>query len=700
MTIFIRLSAVITGLINRSMMSKVRQTALGCLQAVVKGMNKKVMFGYWSSFIPDTTTSGCSWSLFSIILRDPSPRARSGGVGVLTELLDGSRQFLAAAEDREELSPARPYTSFSIKLASTIHELHRCLLQALIAETSLPAKLHLLKCLSVLVLNSHYNRLKTGLLTRVVHQVKPLINNKDSSLCIAALTCLGMVVSVNAPLTEVREITRPPQVSTATDPTQMQEAKRGSQEERTGNSSRTSRESEALNASEGKETSWLLTACVKAVAKQPRDIQPMQVRIEAIQVLTAFVRNYFEHASSHVQLLSKIASSYLSIDEQTISMFAIKLLEELSKTMNVYLSGEKKSSEVSVTQEEVLLGFWMELLEGPFLGLMQSGNPKGAKLTSTAIDCLSNIGPIVFEILPEDKRITCITMLLGLANEDDNYIKASAVRAVGVLVLYPCLRDDVLFVADTANAVLTCMEDRNIAVRIRAAWSLGNLTDALVVNRFSGNSSFVEDFSDMLLLKLLDLAISASSDHEKVKSNAVRALGNILRYLTSAMLVKRGFSLSLERAIQALANNVCSGLMKVRWNACYAVGNVFRNAILPLGSAKWTGTIFSALESVIRDCKNFKVRINAVLSLSIPKERHCYGDVNQFVSIIATLSSALEATNTLTDFSEFKYRDTLRQQLCNTLCHLISLVAVEDLPHLSPVLDPCKDSLRGFLSDY
>ena len=60
---------------------------------------------------------------------------------------------------------------------------------------------------------------------------------------------------------------------------------------------------------------------------------------------------------------------------------------------------------------------------------------------------------------------------------------ASAVRALGVFVMYPCLREDVLFVADVANAVLTCMANTSLQVRTRAAWSLANLSDSLVVNR-------------------------------------------------------------------------------------------------------------------------------------------------------------------------------------------------------------------------
>lgn len=41
---------------------------------------------------------------------------------------------------------------------------------------------------------------------------------------------------------------------------------------------------------------------------------------------------------------------------------------------------------------------------------------------------------------------------------------------------------DVMFVTDTANALLAALEDRCANVRLKAAWSLGNLTDTLRVN--------------------------------------------------------------------------------------------------------------------------------------------------------------------------------------------------------------------------
>lgn len=59
----------------------------------------------------------------------------------------------------------------------------------------------------------------------------------------------------------------------------------------------------------------------------------------------------------------------------------------------------------------------------------------------------------------------------------------------------------------------------------------------------------------------------------------------------------------------------------------------------------------------------FQVRINAVLALSIPPERHCYGDTKQYASVWETATTALIGTDTLTDFADFKYRETLREQV-------------------------------------
>lgn len=53
---------------------------------------------------------------------------------MLSAILEGSKQFLSVAEDTSD--HRRAFTPFSVMIASSIRELHRCLLLALVAESS------------------------------------------------------------------------------------------------------------------------------------------------------------------------------------------------------------------------------------------------------------------------------------------------------------------------------------------------------------------------------------------------------------------------------------------------------------------------------------------------------------------------------------------------------------------------------------
>ena len=59
---------------------------------------------------------------------------------------NGIDNLISCFREQHSSSPSsRPYTSFSVKLSGIVHELHRCLLQALIAETSGTTKAQILK---------------------------------------------------------------------------------------------------------------------------------------------------------------------------------------------------------------------------------------------------------------------------------------------------------------------------------------------------------------------------------------------------------------------------------------------------------------------------------------------------------------------------------------------------------------------------
>ena len=62
----------------RSYQANVRQGALACFLSATKSIEKRVLYGYWSAFVPDAPGIGSpqSVSLMTIALKDPSPKVR------------------------------------------------------------------------------------------------------------------------------------------------------------------------------------------------------------------------------------------------------------------------------------------------------------------------------------------------------------------------------------------------------------------------------------------------------------------------------------------------------------------------------------------------------------------------------------------------------------------------------------------------
>uniref|UniRef100_A0A8C1N187 HEAT repeat-containing protein 6 n=1 Tax=Cyprinus carpio TaxID=7962 RepID=A0A8C1N187_CYPCA len=576
--------------------ARVRQSALQCFLAVVKCVEKRILYGYWSSFVPDAPGIGGPppLTLLTIALKDPSPKVRAGSLQVLSALLEGSRQFLSTAEDTS--APRQAFTPFSATLAASVRELHRCLLLALVAESSCQTLTQVLKCLAHLVSNVPYNRLRPGLLSPLWKQIRPYVRHRDVNVRVSSLTLFGALISTQAPLPEIQLLLQQPGSTSALSTPGISTPQELSHNWRLP----TRRDGEASSPGGGVEGDpegpcWMLQLCVSLVT-QPRE------------------------------------EPYSDSD---------------------------------------------------------AGGSSGASLEPL---------PIRLEALQDKTQVLCITILLGLTYSENALVKAAAVRALGVYILFPCLREDVMFVADTANAILTALDDRSPNVRAKAAWSLGNLTDTLI----SVGLEFQEEFSDMLLLNMLRSATKASGDKDRVKSNAVRALGNLVHFLQPVHLGKPVFEQPLQEAMRALIDTVRGeATMKVRWNACYALGNAFRNHNLPLGSAVWSKEAYSALSYVVTSCKNFKVRIKSAAALSVPSTRDRYGDAQQFAQVWQALAQALEHSEEMEDFLEYRYCASLRSQLCHALLHLLSVCQPNDLPALrSSLSDQSRPVLQGFLVHY
>uniref|UniRef100_A0AAY4BUG8 HEAT repeat-containing protein 6 n=1 Tax=Denticeps clupeoides TaxID=299321 RepID=A0AAY4BUG8_9TELE len=639
--------------------ARVRLSSLHCFLSLLKCVEKRVLFGYWSSFLPDAPTPGSAstLTLLTIVLKDPSPKVRAGSLQVLSALLDGSRGFLSTAEDVSV--PRQAFTPLSATLAASLRELHRSLSLALLAESSPHTLTQVIKCLAHLVCNVPYQRLRPGLLSPLWKQIRPYIRHRDVNVRVSCLTLLGALVSAQAPLTEVAQLLK------------------------SGDGGGASEEGPC----------WLLQLCMCLVTK-PRDgahsdsdsatspahrngpaaMEPLPVRLEAMQVLALMVKGYFSLVHNSLLELGHLCNRCLGEEDAYIQLHGSKLLQELGSAITQLYRAEGDSC-LPLPQVPVALhclNFWSNVLNGPLTAALQ--DELHPTLQTSACDALASILPQAFSQLPS--QVMCMTMLLGLTYGGNS---AAAVRALGVYVLFPCLQEDVMFVVDAANAILACLTDCSSNVRTMAAWSLGNLADTLIVN--------MSEVSDLLLLKMLTAATQASRDKDRVKSNAVRALGNLLYFLGPEQIVRPQFSSPIEEAMHALTSTVCSDVtMKVRWNACYGLGNAFRNPSLNLGSASWSADAFSALTGAVASCRNFKVRINAAAALSVPPLRQNYGDAAQFARVWQALVEALEGSVDSADFLEYRYSSSLRTQLCQALLHLLSLCQPEDLAGLTPSL--------------
>ncbi|CAG5122678.1 unnamed protein product [Candidula unifasciata] len=834
---------------QKSEMVRVRQSALNCFLNIVRIIDKKIMFGYWSSFIPDVgftaSTPQLQQSLFTTILRDPSPRCRMAAVASLTSMLESTKPYLAAAEEISTHQSA--FTPFSTILGSMIRDMHRCLLQALVAENFKSVLTQIIKCLANLVSNVPYHRLNPGLLSRVLKQIRHFYNHKDPNVRTACLTCIGAIVGIKPPLMEVSQLIKPPhnpvgvassahpsdsplfrpqdasyllypsfgtaQVLTALEENQKvtdnpRDAQRcldlseAAAEKNAADSNDTSSfvgpqailkpdtgdlhlndrlkngltltntklnpdaetfrpvqeiehpinnfdESTQINetsfgsgyctdtttpvlgASSGmatpvfldqllqkhaRETSWVIKLCIKNITGQPdipceesharveafQKFEPLPIRLEALQVLSCLIRNYFPVIRQSFDLLQNLVQKCLEDPNHIVKLHGVKVLDELTQVL------QKDVADASISPNHVIpfqqvLDFWLYLLEGPLPELLKF-NPEmsieGNNLVrSGACECMANIGEEVFAKLPTARQMQCVTLVLGLAGDEDKLIRASAVRALGVYIMYSGLKEDVAFVLDAGKAILSCMGCPSNCVRFKAAWALANLCDTLVLNKDKQVQDFVTDFPHDLLLQLVQCAASSTKESDKISCNAVRAIGNLVRYMPTRCFLQSDMEKAVEAAVRGLIKNMNSGTMKVRWNSCYAASNAFQNPELPMDRT-WVTDILNMLSKVVQNCTNFKVRINAALGLSAPSARQGYGSPETVSNVWASLVLALETAENINNFAEYKYKDSLTEHLCGAVLHVTSLIELADLSALSQQVHIKGHSFRIFMEKY
>lgn len=189
----------------------------------------------------------------------------------------------------------------------------------------------------------------------------------------------------------------------------------------------------------------------------------------------------------------------------------------------------------------------------------------------------------------------------------------------------------------------------------------------------------------------------------------MRALGNLLRLIRESHLSQPHWPRICFETIEQLQTSCLgAGNMKVKWNACYAIGNFMQNPVLftsPARPAEWLNMVMPALCRLVVTHPYFKVRINAATALAaVPAQRTVIQE--HYFAVWKALLEALEQSDHMADYAEYQHRDNLvdqvafivntnkngqitvhsNHQLCLTIAHFVCMANVADLANIANIV--------------
>ncbi|GIL72685.1 hypothetical protein Vretifemale_2931 [Volvox reticuliferus] len=409
---------------------------------------------------------------------------------------------------------------------------------------------------------------------------------------------------------------------------------------------------------------------------------------------------------------------------------------------------------------------------------------------SAGLSCLGELPEPVFSSLTVALQQQLLTLLSDAAASDAvPAVRAAACKALGAAAVFPAVLEKPQLSDHITRALLPCLRDAVLSVRIAAGWAIANLCDAYR-RRLEGPAAANSEGDDteqqlksrvdshahastsscggsdravtsptqqrtmslgMLPLEahhyrqlaaLCGAAITSTQDTDKVRANGVRAVGNLLAFLTPDMapgLAADGASSDgvrldawLDGALTCLQSTLTTGGMKAQWNACCAVHGLLRNPQLLAhpGVAPRIAPLLLLLVMLVRESANFKIRTHAAAALAALPSREAYGDV--LLDALVVVASALEsianggsggggvaasATMKPTSsgkgdadgegdgdgsegrFPNYRYMVGLSTQLRATLLHLLALAHPTDARRVREALVRRADFLHACLSE-
>ncbi|KAL1823511.1 hypothetical protein ACET3Z_010289 [Daucus carota] len=739
--------------------SKARVAAIVCMQDLCRADLKSIT-SQWTMVLPTSDVlqlRKCDTNLMTCLLFDPYIKARLACASTLAAMLDAPVSvFLQMAEYREP-TKRESYMSLSSSLGQILVQLHTGILYLIKREQHSRLVASLFKVLVLLISSTPYSRLPDELLSTTIRSLHATVRegylfkrDHNSGLLAVAINCLTVALSVS-PSSKVNDLF-------------LSELSTG------------------LSEYQGR-SGVIFTL----FGYSDPEINPI-ISFEALQALRAVAHNYpnimvicWDQVSLVVtRFLSPVVSKdstwssksnaghSASAIEEKVTAAAVKVLDECLRAITGFKGMEDLSDDklldspftsdcvkIKTVSSAPLYGsgsqaVTIEELQMPSAGSTQwcvsidSYMPlillhSSYLVRTAAVTCFAGITSSVFLSLPKEKQDFVLYKSINVAlNDEVPSVRSAACRAIGVIACFPHISQSAEIVGKFIYAAEFNTRSPLVAVRIAAAWAIANICDS-VRHSLSGYTStrcsVDAKWSSELIPLLIDCAMRLTKDGDKIKANAVRALGNLSRiaHLTSQSqfrpcdgqvniaslslvtsgcnehvppitgeIVQQEFavnSIMLGRMVHALLSCANTGNVKVQWNVCHALSNLFLNETIKLRDMDWAPSVYNILLSLLCNSSNFKIKIQAAAALAVPASVLDYR--SSFTDVVRSVEEMLENLNThqISTPSSFRYRIALQKQLTSTMLHLLGLASATDHQHVHEILVKKSSFLEEWLRE-
>ncbi|CAD6342551.1 unnamed protein product [Miscanthus lutarioriparius] len=655
---------------DRFRSSKARLAAILCVQDICRA-DPKLLTSQWPVLLPENDVlqqRKYQATLMTCLLFDPITKVRVEAASTIASMLEGQALVLIQVAEYKESSKRGSFTTLSSSLGQILMQLHTGALYLIQRETQATLLAALFRFLILLISATPYTRMPKELLPTIIKVLCSRILDKHSNNTehYALLVLRSAVHNYPSCANMIWEKLRDNVLNLL----QIQ-----------------SFEDQKYDANFGpsgpKEESSIKERCLVAGIK---------VMDECLRVSSGF------------KGADDIKECRL-LDIQQISDCTINKTIKSAPHFEMEAAGSSQNCSLDIT-----LGTsrWIEVIE---THLPQGLSHGSAMVRTASLTCFAGMTSDVFFSLLENKRdyVTSSSVHAAL-NDMVPSVRSAACRAIGIVACFPQILSSSSLPGKFIDAIEFNTHNSSTPVRVTAAWALANLCSCI---RFRALEVHTDPYAGVLnkssISLLVEVALRLAKDSEKVKSNAVRALGYLSRFIrfnyqaatindpSNSDSVFYGDPVWLERMVQALVSCVTTGNVKVQWNVCHALSNLFMNDTLRLQDMPWASSVYSILLLLIRDSNNYKIKMHAAVALAVPVSRLDYG--SSFPDVVRGLVHALESLNSNNSSlpSNFKQKDNLEKQLAFTALHLLSFVSPNDDPSLKDFLTKKASFLEDWL---